>query len=73
VGTFVPARTPGAIVATLNRELNATLQATDVRDALAEQAFEAGALSSEAFARLIHEETARWRKVIEDSGLKPGE
>jgi tripartite-type tricarboxylate transporter receptor subunit TctC len=66
-------RAPGAIVALVNRELNATLQAAEVRDALSEQAFEPGALSPEAFARLIREETARWRKVIVDAGLKPGE
>jgi tripartite-type tricarboxylate transporter receptor subunit TctC len=73
VGAFVPARTPGAVVAQVNRELNATLQAADVRDALADQAFEPGAMSPDAFARLIHDETTRWRKLIEDSGLKPGE
>jgi len=73
MGVFVPARTPGAVVALVNRELNATLQAADTRDALADQAFEPGALSPEAFARLIRDETARWRKVIQDAGLKPGE
>jgi tripartite-type tricarboxylate transporter receptor subunit TctC len=73
MGVFVPARTPGAVVMLVNRELNATLQAADVRDALADQAFEPGSLSSEAFARLIRDETARWRKVIQDAGLKPGE
>jgi tripartite-type tricarboxylate transporter receptor subunit TctC len=73
VGAFLPAHAPGAIVALVNRELNATLQAADVRDALSEQAFEPGALSTEAFARLIREETARWRKVIVDAGLRPGE
>ncbi|HKU72039.1 MAG TPA: tripartite tricarboxylate transporter substrate binding protein [Burkholderiales bacterium] len=71
MGVFVPARTPGAIVALVNRELNATLQAQDTRDALADQAFEPGALSSDAFARLIREETARWRKVIQEAGLRP--
>src|SRR5689334_11992750 len=73
MGAFVPTRTPGAVVALVNRELNATLRAADIRDALADQAFEPGALSPEAFARLIREETARWRKVIQDAGLKPGE
>jgi tripartite-type tricarboxylate transporter receptor subunit TctC len=71
VGAFVPARTPGTVVALLNRELNATLRSAEVRDVLAEQAFEPGALAPEAFARLIREETARWRKVISDAGLKP--
>lgn len=71
VGTFVPARTPGAVIGLLSRELNTTLRAADVRDALADQAFEPGALAPQAFAKLIREETARWRKVIADAGLKP--
>lgn len=71
VGAFVPSRTPAAIVSALNRELDATLQAAEVRDTLAEQAFEPGALSAEAFARMIREETARWRKVIQEAGLRP--
>jgi tripartite-type tricarboxylate transporter receptor subunit TctC len=70
-GAFLPAHAPGAIVARVNQEINATLQAADVRNALAEQAFEPGALSPDAFARLIREETARWRKVIQDAGLRP--
>jgi len=71
VGAFVPARTPGTVVAQLNRELNATLRSAEVRDALAEQAFEPGALAPEDFGKLIRDETARWRKVIQDAGLKP--
>jgi len=71
VGTFVPARTPGTVVALLNRELNATLRSPEVRDVLADQAFEPGDLAPENFGKLIREETARWRKVIQDAGLRP--
>ena len=71
VGVFVPARTPGAVVALINRELNATLRSAEVRDALAEQAFEPGTLTPEDFGKLMREETARWRKVISDAGLTP--
>ena len=71
VGAFVPARAPAALVARLNREINTTLGATEIRNALAEQAFEPGAGTPDAFARLIREDTARWRKVISDAGLKP--
>jgi tripartite-type tricarboxylate transporter receptor subunit TctC len=42
-----------------------------MRDALAEQAFEPGDLSPAAFVKLIRDDTARWRKVISESGLKP--
>jgi tripartite-type tricarboxylate transporter receptor subunit TctC len=71
VGLFVPARTPGTVVGRLNRELNSILGSAEMREALAEQAFEPGALAPEAFARLIREDTTRWRKVIADAGLKP--
>ena len=71
VGVFVPARTPGAVGARINREINATLGSAELRDALAEQAFEPGTGTPDAFAKLIREDTARWRKVISDAGLKP--
>jgi tripartite-type tricarboxylate transporter receptor subunit TctC len=71
VGLFVPARTSGRVVDLLSREVNSTLRAPDMRDALAEQAFEPGDLSPAAFAGLIRDDTVRWRKVISDAGLKP--
>jgi tripartite-type tricarboxylate transporter receptor subunit TctC len=71
VGVFVPARTPDTVVGRLNREFNSTLGSAEMREALADQAFEPGALAPEAFVTLIREETARWRKVIADAGLKP--
>ena len=71
VGLFVPARTPGMVVGRLNRVLNSVLGSAEVREALADQVFEPGALAPEAFARLIREDTARWRKVIKEAGLKP--
>jgi tripartite-type tricarboxylate transporter receptor subunit TctC len=71
MGVFLPARTPGTVVALLNREMNAILGSGEMHDALAEQAFEPGALTPEAFARLIRDDTARWRKVIQDAGLRP--
>ena len=71
VGLFLPARAPGTVVALLNREMNAVLRSNEMREALAEQAFEPGALAPGGFARLMREDTARWRKVIQDAGLRP--
>jgi tripartite-type tricarboxylate transporter receptor subunit TctC len=70
VGLFIPARGSGRLTDLLNREVNATLRAAELRDALAEQAFEPGDLTPAAFARLIRDDTARWRRVIDDAGLK---
>jgi len=71
VGAYVPAKTAPALVARLNREINAVLAAPDARQALAEQAFEAGGATPAEFARLMREDTQRWGKVIQDAGLKP--
>jgi tripartite-type tricarboxylate transporter receptor subunit TctC len=71
VGAFVPARTPGAVLARLQRELDAVLRSAEMRDTLAEQAFEPGKLVAAAFAARILEDTARWTKVISESGLRP--
>ena len=71
VGVFVPARTPGAVLARLHREVDAVLRSAEMRDALAEQAFEPGKLAPAAFSKLIREDATRWRKVIADAGLKP--
>jgi tripartite-type tricarboxylate transporter receptor subunit TctC len=71
MGVLVPATTPGAVTAQLNRELGATLQAAELREALVEQGFEPGTMTPDRFARLIRDDTARWRKVILEAGLKP--
>lgn len=71
MGALVPARTPGAIVSRLGREIGETLRAPALREALIEQGFEPGALASGGFAQLIRDDTARWRKVIADAGLRP--
>ncbi len=71
MGVFVPARTPGAVTATLGTAFASTLGASALRDALVEQGFEPGKLSPAAFSKLIREDAARWRKVIEDAGIKP--
>jgi tripartite-type tricarboxylate transporter receptor subunit TctC len=71
MGVFLPARTPAAVIAVVNREIGMVMRLTEVREALVEQGFEATAGAPEAFTKLIREETARWRKVIADAGLKP--
>lgn len=71
MGVFVPARTPGAVTAALGTAFASTLGASALRDALVEQGFEPGKLSPAAFSKLIREDAARWRKVIEDAGIKP--
>ncbi len=71
LGLFVPARTPSAVTALLERELESIMRSAGTREALAEQGLEPGTAGPEAFARVIREDTARWRKLIEEAGLKP--
>ncbi len=73
VGVFLPARAPGAVTALINREIGTVMRSTEVRETLVEQGFEAVAVTPEAFAKLLREDTVRWRKVITDAGLKPGD
>lgn len=70
MAVFLPARTPATVTARLNRELGAVLGAPQMREALGEQGFEARPLGPEAAARLVRDETARWRKVILDAGIR---
>jgi tripartite-type tricarboxylate transporter receptor subunit TctC len=65
-----PARTPPAIVAKLNAAINAAVQDPDVRARFAETGVSAMGRSAEELAAQIAEETARWRTVIRDIGIK---
>ncbi len=65
-----PARTPPAIVAKLNAAINAAVQDPDVRARFAETGVSAMGGSAEDLAAQIAEETARWRTVIRDIGIK---
>jgi tripartite-type tricarboxylate transporter receptor subunit TctC len=59
------------VIARINREIGAVMRSAEVREALVEQGFEAAAVTPEAFAKLMREDAARWRKVIEEAGIKP--
>jgi tripartite-type tricarboxylate transporter receptor subunit TctC len=66
----VPARTPPAIVARLNREILEALQQPDVRARLAASGLEPIGSSPEEFAAFIKTELARWAQVARQSGAK---
>lgn len=69
-GIVVPAGTPKEIVARLTTEINALAKLPDVRDRLAAQGLDAIPSTPEAFTKVIHEDYARWGKVVEASGAK---
>ena len=69
-GVVAPARTPRAIVTKLNETAVRVLNAPALKTHLTSQGFELVASEPEAFGKLIREELATWRKVIEAAGLK---
>ena len=68
-GLVLPSRTPPAIIAKLNAELNRALADPGVIQRLLDQGVEATPGTPESFRELIVAETARWRAVIKNAGI----
>jgi len=64
VGLEAPAATPPAIVARLNRELNATLQEPEIKTRLERGGYQVRGGTPEDFGRYISREVTTWREVI---------
>jgi tripartite-type tricarboxylate transporter receptor subunit TctC len=69
-GDVGPAGLPRPVVARLNDALVKTLATPEVRDRFASQGIDGIASTPAAFAAFLREETGKWRKVIDASGLK---
>jgi tripartite-type tricarboxylate transporter receptor subunit TctC len=69
-GVVVPAGTPAAIVARLNREIVAILHMPEIVERLSGQGAEALGSTPEEFAAYIRSETLKWARVVRDSGAK---
>jgi tripartite-type tricarboxylate transporter receptor subunit TctC len=67
---LAPARTPPAVVAKLNAAFNAAVNDPDTRTKFKENGVSAMGGSPEDLAMLIADETARWRKVVREIGIK---
>jgi tripartite-type tricarboxylate transporter receptor subunit TctC len=67
---LAPARTPPAVIAKLNAAFNAAVNDPEVRTRFAETGVSAMGGSPQDLAALIAEETARWRKVVGEIGIK---
>jgi tripartite-type tricarboxylate transporter receptor subunit TctC len=66
-----PARTPPAVIARLQREIEAVLELSDVRQALLDLGIEPHGSSSEAAQRMLVAEIEKWHAVIEHAGIQP--
>jgi tripartite-type tricarboxylate transporter receptor subunit TctC len=69
-GLVAPAATPKPIIARLNAELEKILAMPDLRKNFAAQGAEPGGGTPEAFADFMRAESARWRTVVKEAGIK---
>ncbi len=65
-----PAKTPEAIVATLNRIANQAMADPSVKEKLADQGLTVAGDTPEHFRGFIDAETRKWAKVIKDAGVQ---
>ena len=69
-GVLTPAGTPPAIIAKLNTEIAKWLASPEAKEKLLALGANAAGGSPEDFARHIQQESAKWAKVVKDSGAK---
>jgi tripartite-type tricarboxylate transporter receptor subunit TctC len=70
-GVLVPAATPAAIVAQINREVAAALAVPEVKERLQALGMNVVPGSPEAFGKFLAEEIERWRKVAQAANIEP--
>lgn len=69
-GVLGPAGLPKDVSARLNDEINKALTSADLRKRLNDQGAEVAGSTAEQFANYIREETAKWGRVVKESGAK---
>ena len=69
-GALLPAGTPPAIVATLNRELVTAIKSRDVRDRLASEGAEVVGSTPEQFGVYLRNDIEQWRKLVPSLNLR---
>jgi tripartite-type tricarboxylate transporter receptor subunit TctC len=66
-------RTPPEIIAKLNFELVKVLKNPELQERLFTVGAEAVGSTPAEFAAFLHKDSARWTKVLRDSGAKTGQ
>ncbi len=69
VGMVVPAATPADVVAALNKQVVAAIQAPEVNKKLVDFGVEPVGNTPAQFAELLKSETVRWHKLIRDLNI----
>jgi tripartite-type tricarboxylate transporter receptor subunit TctC len=70
-GLAAPAKTPAAILDRLAAELTKALQSPDLKQRFAGEGSEPSVMSREQFTKFVGNEITRWRKVAQETGIKP--
>jgi tripartite-type tricarboxylate transporter receptor subunit TctC len=70
-GVVVPARTPQAVIARLNREFNKLLQTAEMRERLFALGSDIIGGEPKQLTEYMRVEIPRWAKVIKESGARP--
>jgi tripartite-type tricarboxylate transporter receptor subunit TctC len=70
-GVIGPAGMPQAVVARLNREINAILNVPETREQLLTQGAEPRTGTPEEFAATMANDVKKWQKVVASAGIKP--
>jgi len=70
-GMVAPAKTPPAIIATLNKATREAMSDPGVIEKLKAQGMTLAGDTADEFRAFIASETARWAKVIKDAGIQP--
>ena len=69
-GVSAPAGTPRPLVMRLNRDLNTTLAAADVKERFAALGLERKGSTPEEFGKVIREDIERWSKVVKAANIR---
>ena len=71
-GIGAPRNTPAAVIATLNREINAGLADPEIKARLDQLDGVVTAATPAEFGKLLADETEKWAKVVKFAGIKRG-
>ena len=69
-GFLAPAGTPKDAVAKLNAAFNKALQTPELKKRLGDEGADPLGGTPEQFAQVIHDDLARWGKIVKESGVK---
>lgn len=70
-GILAPAKTPKGLLARLNGEIARILQLPDIKERLLALGAEPAPTTPEGFDAHIRAEVAKFRKIVQDAGIKP--